>query len=99
MGGQVWMLDESFQTQIVGFRREVSHSRPPVLENFDHIVGPQFSRKISNFLVTLFFFAELCKFPCHLYFPKNQRVLQISWLSTFPQNFQETVQISWPPYT
>ena len=45
MGGQVWMLDESFQTQIVGFRREVSHSRPPVLENFDHIVGPQFSQK------------------------------------------------------
>ena len=57
-----------------GFPQRSQPQSPPVLENFDHIVGPQFSRTISeiwaNFLVAFVFFAELCKFPRHLYFPK-----------------------------
>ena len=46
-----------------GFPQRSQPQSPPVLENFDHIVGPQFSRKISeiwaNFLVA-FVFSQNC---------------------------------------
>ena len=73
-----------------GFPQRSQPQSPPVLENFDHIVGPQFSRKISeiwaNFLVAFVFSQNCANFHAISISQKSENFLAVKIFSKTPGN-------------
>ena len=73
-----------------GFPQRSQPQSPPVLENFDHIVGPQFSRKISeiwgNFLVAFVFSQNCANFHAISISQKSENFLAVKIVSKTPGN-------------